>query len=100
MQCLCISALICNLAQLFGIHSLGSRAVHLCVVQVNQAVGQLEVEMGSLQDTASLFEVSFPDYKQLHQCRCDIVLLKSVWDLLMFVKVMKAVARAHESRNS
>lgn len=43
--------------------------------------------MKQLQDTADLFEVSFPDYKQLHQCRADIILVKAVWDMVIFVKV-------------
>lgn len=47
----------------------------------------MEAEMKRLQDTAVLFEVSFPDYKQLHQCRSDIILVKAVWDMVIFVKV-------------
>uniref|UniRef100_A0AAQ5XVQ1 Dynein axonemal heavy chain 11 n=1 Tax=Amphiprion ocellaris TaxID=80972 RepID=A0AAQ5XVQ1_AMPOC len=39
-----------------------------------------------LQDTADLFEVSFPDYKQLRQCRSDIILVKAVWDMVIFVQ--------------
>lgn len=47
----------------------------------------MEAEMKKLQDTADLFEVSFPDYKQLCQCRSDIILVKAVWDMVVFVKV-------------
>lgn len=47
----------------------------------------MEEEMKKLQDTADLFEVSFPDYKQLRQCRSDIILVKAVWDMVIFVKV-------------
>lgn len=43
--------------------------------------------MKTLQDTADLFEVSFPEYKQLRQCRSDIILVKAVWDMVIFVKV-------------
>lgn len=43
--------------------------------------------MKKLQDTADLFEVSFPEYKQLNHCRSDIVLVKAVWDMVIFVKV-------------
>lgn len=43
--------------------------------------------MKKLQATANLFEVSFPDYKQLWQCRSDIILVKAVWDMVIFVKV-------------
>ncbi|XP_064167563.1 dynein axonemal heavy chain 11-like [Anguilla rostrata] len=54
--------------------------------KTNRAVVQLETEMRKLQETAALFEVSFPDYKQLRQCRSDTILLKSVWDMVIFVK--------------
>ena len=47
----------------------------------------MESEMRKLQDTADLFEVNFPDYKQLRQCRSDIILVKAVWDMVIFVKV-------------
>uniref|UniRef100_A0A671Z105 Dynein axonemal heavy chain 11 n=1 Tax=Sparus aurata TaxID=8175 RepID=A0A671Z105_SPAAU len=36
---------------------------------------------------AVLFEVSFPDYKQLHQCRSDIILVKAVWDMVIFTSI-------------
>ena len=49
----------------------------------------METEMQKLQDTADLFEVNFPDYKQLRQCRSDIILVKAVWDMVIFVKVNK-----------
>ncbi|KAM8838403.1 dynein axonemal heavy chain 11 [Synchiropus picturatus] len=52
----------------------------------HQAVAAMESEMKKLQDTADLFEVSFPDYKQLQQCRTDIILVKAVWDMVIFVK--------------
>ncbi|XP_062336891.1 dynein axonemal heavy chain 11 [Osmerus eperlanus] len=52
----------------------------------NRTVALLETEMRKLQDTADLFEVNFPDYKQLRQCRSDIILVKAVWDMVIFVK--------------
>ncbi|KAM9845080.1 LOW QUALITY PROTEIN: dynein axonemal heavy chain 11-like [Aulostomus maculatus] len=52
----------------------------------NRAVAVMEAEMKKLQDTADLFEVSFPEYKQLRQCRTDIILVKAVWDMVVFVK--------------
>lgn len=53
-------------------------------------MARLENEMFKLQETAKLFEVSFSDYKQLRQCRSDIILLKVVWDMVIFVKVMQS----------
>ncbi|CAL8367474.1 unnamed protein product [Boreogadus saida] len=54
--------------------------------KTNRSVAALEAEMQKLQDTADLFEVSFPDYKQLRQCRSDLILVKAVWDMVIFVK--------------
>ncbi|XP_069077648.1 dynein axonemal heavy chain 11-like [Pleurodeles waltl] len=45
-----------------------------------------EAEMKKLQQTAELFEVTVSEYKQLKQCRSDIILLKSVWDMVIFVR--------------
>jgi len=56
-------------------------------LQCNRSVAVMEMEMKKLQDTADLFEVSFPEYKQLRQCRSDIILVKAVWDMIIFVKV-------------
>ena len=56
-------------------------------VQCHRSVALMEAEMKKLQDTANLFEVSFPDYRQLRQCRSDIILVKAVWDMVIFVKV-------------
>uniref|UniRef100_A0A3B3Y630 AAA+ ATPase domain-containing protein n=1 Tax=Poecilia mexicana TaxID=48701 RepID=A0A3B3Y630_9TELE len=53
--------------------------------KVSQEKGSF-MEMKNLQDTADLFEVSFPEYKQLRQCRSDIILVKAVWDMIIFVK--------------
>nr|XP_054595116.1 dynein axonemal heavy chain 11 [Nothobranchius furzeri] len=52
----------------------------------NRSVAGMEMEMKKLQDTADLFEVSFPEYKQLRQCRSDIILVKAVWDMIVFVR--------------
>ncbi|XP_036072157.1 dynein beta chain, ciliary-like [Oryzias melastigma] len=52
----------------------------------NQSITLMEMEMKKLQNTADLFEVSFPEYKQLRQCRSDIILVKNVWDMVIFVK--------------
>uniref|UniRef100_A0A8D3CLD0 Dynein axonemal heavy chain 11 n=1 Tax=Scophthalmus maximus TaxID=52904 RepID=A0A8D3CLD0_SCOMX len=53
----------------------------------NRVVALMEAEMKKLQDTADLFEVSFPDYKQLRQCRSDIILVKAVWDMVIFTSI-------------
>ncbi|MED6240198.1 hypothetical protein ATANTOWER_017418 [Ataeniobius toweri] len=52
----------------------------------HRSVAGIEMEMKNLQDTAYMFEVSFPEYKQLRQCRSDIILVKAVWDMIIFIK--------------
>ncbi|KAM4626866.1 dynein axonemal heavy chain 11-like [Discoglossus pictus] len=54
--------------------------------KTHRHITRLESEMRKLQDTADLFEVSIPEYKQLRQCRTAIILLKSVWDMVIFVR--------------
>lgn len=46
----------------------------------------LEEEMEGLSDSAGLFEVNVPDYKQLKTCRKEIVLLKELWDMILLVR--------------
>ena len=41
--------------------------------------------MQTLLESASLFEVNVPDYKQLKQCRKEIVMLKTLWDYTVIV---------------
>ena len=46
----------------------------------------MEVEMALLLESAGLFEVNVPDFKQLKQCRKEIKLLKMLWDYIMIVR--------------
>ncbi|KAL2088081.1 hypothetical protein ACEWY4_016909 [Coilia grayii] len=54
--------------------------------KANRSVAVLEGEMRGLQQTAELFEVTFPDYKQLRLCRAHTRLLKHTWDMVLFLK--------------
>jgi dynein heavy chain len=42
--------------------------------------------MNALLQSASLFEVSVPDYKQLKVCRRELVMIKTLWDYISIVK--------------
>uniref|UniRef100_A0A670JQ67 Dynein axonemal heavy chain 11 n=1 Tax=Podarcis muralis TaxID=64176 RepID=A0A670JQ67_PODMU len=53
--------------------------------KANQELEALEEEMLHIQESASLFEVVIPDYKQVKQCRKEIKLLKGVWDINIYV---------------
>jgi len=46
----------------------------------------MEQEMKALIESASLFEVSVPDFKQLKQCRRELKLLKTLWDYITIVR--------------
>ncbi|XP_025057963.1 dynein heavy chain 9, axonemal [Alligator sinensis] len=48
-------------------------------------IKQMESTMGSIYESAGLFEVSVPDYKQLKQCRKELCLLKELWDMISVV---------------
>ena len=41
--------------------------------------------MNALSESAGLFEVNFPDYKQLRACRREVFLLKQLWDMIEVV---------------
>ena len=45
-----------------------------------------EREMQMLSSSASLFEVTMPDFKQIKQCRKEIKLLKQLWDYIYLVQ--------------
>lgn len=41
--------------------------------------------MLALQESAGLFEVNMPDFKQLKACRREVVMLKHLWDMIKLV---------------
>ncbi|XP_065549401.1 dynein axonemal heavy chain 9 isoform X2 [Lathamus discolor] len=48
-------------------------------------IKQLESAMTSIYESAGLFEVTVPDYRQLKQCRKELCLLKELWDMISLV---------------
>lgn len=42
--------------------------------------------MRDIQQSASLFEVSVPEFKQLRQCRRELKMLKQLWDYVNIVR--------------
>ncbi|NXY74435.1 DYH9 protein, partial [Glareola pratincola] len=48
-------------------------------------IKQMESAMTSISESAGLFEVVMPDYKQLKQCRKELCLLKELWDTISLV---------------
>ncbi|XP_013396327.1 dynein beta chain, ciliary isoform X2 [Lingula anatina] len=54
--------------------------------EFNQQITDMEKEMAALLESAGLFEVNVPDYKQLKQCRKEICMLKQLWDYVYIVR--------------
>ncbi|XP_049491313.1 dynein axonemal heavy chain 9-like [Panthera uncia] len=48
-------------------------------------IRQMELTLASIWESAALFEVSIPNYKQLNQCRREVCLLKELWDTIGMV---------------
>ncbi|KAJ8313224.1 hypothetical protein KUTeg_009222, partial [Tegillarca granosa] len=54
--------------------------------EYHEEILAMETEMASLFESAGLFEVNTPDFKQLKQCRKEIKLLKNLWDYIFVVR--------------
>ncbi|KAL3316100.1 Dynein heavy chain 9, axonemal [Cichlidogyrus casuarinus] len=50
-------------------------------------ISAMEEEMEAINESAALFEVNVPDYKQLKQCRKELVRLKTLWDYVFVVRL-------------
>jgi dynein heavy chain len=46
-----------------------------------EAIVQLEGEAAEIQSKEEMLEITRHDYKQIPDCRTDLVLLKGVWDV-------------------
>lgn len=54
--------------------------------RVNKELIKRENELERLMKSSALFEVTFPDFKLIKQCRKDIKLLKQLWDYVSLVQ--------------
>ncbi|KAM4623876.1 dynein axonemal heavy chain 9 isoform 1-T1 [Polymixia lowei] len=52
----------------------------------HRQIQEREAMMASLVESASLFEVTVSDYRQLRQCRREVGLLKQLWDMIAVVE--------------
>ncbi|KAI8812367.1 dynein heavy chain and region D6 of dynein motor-domain-containing protein [Cladochytrium replicatum] len=66
----------------------GPERVYDVLDQVHMDVLAMETEAASLKTSCELFELNVPTYRQLSECRRDIGMLKSVWDLVGLVTFM------------
>jgi dynein heavy chain len=63
-----------------------SDVVYARIDRANNNIMKMESEMISLREAAGLFEVNVPDFKQLKACRREIILLKTLWDVIILVQ--------------
>ena len=54
--------------------------------QANAMINKMEINMKELQDSAVLFEVEVPEFKQLINCRREVKMLKQLWDYIFLVR--------------
>ena len=52
----------------------------------NAQIEELEAYMVDLTKAANLFEVNIPEFKMIKNCRTEIILLKKIWDLDMYIE--------------
>ncbi|NXU59271.1 DYH17 protein, partial [Turnix velox] len=50
-----------------------------------KSIAGLESEMAALSQSAGLFEITLPKYKELRACRREVRLLKELWDMIFLV---------------
>ncbi|NXF34737.1 DYH17 protein, partial [Nyctibius bracteatus] len=50
-----------------------------------KSVAAMESDVAALSQSAGLFEVSVPEYRQLEACRRELRLLKELWDTILLV---------------
>ncbi|XP_014225178.1 dynein beta chain, ciliary [Trichogramma pretiosum] len=54
--------------------------------EAHKEITLLETQMRDIQESASLFEVLVPEFKQLKQCRKELKMLKQLWDYVNIVR--------------
>ncbi|MGH0142545.1 UNVERIFIED_CONTAM: hypothetical protein FKN15_019724 [Acipenser sinensis] len=55
-------------------------------LEAHMEIKLLEEQMIEMQESSNLFEVTVPDYRQLKQCRREIIILKGLWDIIIYVQ--------------
>ncbi|XP_066570660.1 dynein axonemal heavy chain 11 [Amia ocellicauda] len=87
-KCVAFDVKQCEFRERFRLEapfSYDSQEPYFLLEKANTEIKILEEEMAEMQESSNLFEVSFPDYRQLKLCRREVVLLKELWDIVIFV---------------
>lgn len=48
----------------------------------------MENELKEMQESALIFDVQLPDFKQLKACRSELKMLKVLWDYVIMIRMM------------
>ncbi|XP_074510014.1 dynein axonemal heavy chain 11 [Sebastes fasciatus] len=59
---------------------------YISLEKSEKAVRHMEKEVAELQESANLFDVTIPDYRDIKLCRREITVLKELWDIVVFVQ--------------
>ncbi|KAM6995333.1 dynein axonemal heavy chain 11 [Tautogolabrus adspersus] len=51
-----------------------------------RAIREMEKEVSVLQESTNLFDVTIPEFKDIKLCRQEIVVLRELWDITVFVQ--------------
>ncbi|KAM9852522.1 dynein axonemal heavy chain 11 [Aulostomus maculatus] len=51
-----------------------------------KAICDMEKELAKLQESTNLFDVTIPDYRDIKTCKREIIILKELWDMIVFVQ--------------
>ncbi|KAI3360460.1 hypothetical protein L3Q82_002355 [Scortum barcoo] len=56
------------------------------LLESEKAIQDMEREVAELQESTNLFDVIIPDYRDIKLCRREIIVLKELWDIVVFVQ--------------
>jgi len=49
-------------------------------------MNEMEGEMAAMVQSATMFEVVVPEYKQLKACRRELVMIRNLWDHILIIR--------------
>ncbi|XP_069552287.1 dynein axonemal heavy chain 11 [Brachyistius frenatus] len=59
---------------------------YISLEKSEKAIREMEKEVGELQESTNLFDVTIPDYRDIKLCRQEITVLKELWDNVVYVQ--------------
>ncbi|KAM8734967.1 dynein axonemal heavy chain 11 [Acanthopagrus schlegelii] len=59
---------------------------YISLEKSEKAIRDMEKEVAELQESTNLFDVTIPDFRGIKLCRREILVLKELWDIIVFVQ--------------